>query len=441
MRSSYPAFNVEKWVKPNDRVVEAAPPRRRWLPGEAHEKTIDAEVARLKAELTPRAEGSPKREGGEAEGARQGRQGRRSAKRQPHPGRIAWVADLRAEPVDGAALAPRQPEHARARRSARASPRSWPIPTIPSTSEAAVAGGAVDGPAAGPGAVADQARLAPAALLARVLANRIWQDHFGVGLVATSDNLGYTGSPPTHPELLEYLAAELVRSGWSAKALHRLILALRGLAAVERDLGPRPRRSIPRTACSARFPLRRLDAEADPRRHARGLGRARRPPGRAVGADPADRDAARSSPTDPDGASLRRSVYLQQRRTQIASLLEVFDAPSIVTTCTRRLPGDDPAAIAQPAELRVRRRPRRQAGRAARTRMRRGRRARGPHRPRLPVCRRPRARRPRSARRPCGSCRPSPPAIPSSRRAEARRRAWADFCQMLLASNAFLYVE
>src|SRR6202035_3562378 len=45
----------------------------------------------------------------------------------------------------------------------------------------------------------------PAALLARVLANRIWQHHFGVGLVATSDNLGYTGSLPTHPELLEFL--------------------------------------------------------------------------------------------------------------------------------------------------------------------------------------------------------------------------------------------
>ena len=49
----------------------------------------------------------------------------------------------------------------------------------------------------------------PAALLARVLANRIWQHHFGIGLAATSDNLGYTGSRPTHSELLEFLAGEL----------------------------------------------------------------------------------------------------------------------------------------------------------------------------------------------------------------------------------------
>src|SRR5262249_25092555 len=76
----------------------------------------------------------------------------------------------------------------------------------------------------------------PAALLARVLANRIGPHHFGTGLAATSDNLGYTGSPPTHPALLEFLAAELVRSGWSAKALHRLIL---NSAVWKQSSGPR----------------------------------------------------------------------------------------------------------------------------------------------------------------------------------------------------------
>ena len=61
-------------------------------------------------------------------------------------------------------------------------------------------------------------------LTARVMANRVWQFHFGRGLVATPSNFGLRGEPPTHPELLDYLADRFVRSGWSLKALHRDIL-------------------------------------------------------------------------------------------------------------------------------------------------------------------------------------------------------------------------
>jgi len=61
-------------------------------------------------------------------------------------------------------------------------------------------------------------------MTARVIANRIWQGHFGRGIVATPSNFGKLGEKATHPELLDYLARELVQSGWSLKSLHKRIV-------------------------------------------------------------------------------------------------------------------------------------------------------------------------------------------------------------------------
>jgi len=98
-------------------------------------------------------------------------------------------------------------------------------------------------------------------LTARVMANRIWQYHFGKPLVATPSDFGYGGTPPTHPELLDWLASEFVASGWSMKAMHRRIMLSRtyqlssesNASNAEKDAG---------NAWYWRFDRRRLDAEA-----------------------------------------------------------------------------------------------------------------------------------------------------------------------------------
>lgn len=98
-------------------------------------------------------------------------------------------------------------------------------------------------------------------LTPRVIVNRLWQHHFGVGLVDTPNDFGHSGSPPTHPALLDWLASELLARGWSLKALHREIL----LSATWRQSStPRPEalRVDATSRLLWRFPPRRLEAEA-----------------------------------------------------------------------------------------------------------------------------------------------------------------------------------
>jgi hypothetical protein len=430
-----PAFNTEKWMKPNDRVLEAAP-RSLLAPWESHEKQLDAEIARLRKEMHTRA-GVPAKDKEVKQVALHKAIEATNAKRWPHPGRIACVSDLGPEAVSVPLLIRGNP----------ATPGPLVGAGVPAFLTDPDNAYDVRPPSPEPRSTGRRLALArwltrpgsrPSALLARVLTNRIWQHHFGTGLCATSDNLGYTGSPPTHPALLEYLASELVRSGWSAKALHRLILAS---AAWQQSSGSRRDAQLvdPDNRLLARFPLRRLDAESirdamlatsgELEIHQGGPSVATR---RTENGEVVPEDAVR--------AGLLRSVYLQQRRTQIVSLLEVFDAPSIVSTCTRRLPSTVPLqslglmnsdfVIARAERLAARLEHESPGDDDPDARIRRA---------FLLTTGRPPDHLEWSAARQFLQVQPS--RYPSLPLPEAHHHAWADLCQIVLASNSFLYIE
>lgn len=170
-------------------------------------------------------------------------------------------------------------------------------------------------------------------LTARVFVNRVWKHHFGAGLVTTLANFGKTGAAPSHPELLDWLAFEFTRDGWSVKQLHRAMLLSRTYRQTSRQ-SPERLKADPENRLVSRMPLRRLEAEAL-------------------------RDALLSvagqldlhpfgPPDDVDvrgdglvtikhvAAGGRRSVYALHRRTKLPTLLDNFDSPQMGPNCVER---------------------------------------------------------------------------------------------------------
>src|SRR5207247_8633631 len=97
-------------------------------------------------------------------------------------------------------------------------------------------------------------------LTPRVTVNRLWQGHFGLGIVETDNDFGTQGTPPSHPDLLDWLASEFVREKWSLKAMHKLIVSS---ATYRQSSRVRPELATidPRNKLLARMPRLRLDAE------------------------------------------------------------------------------------------------------------------------------------------------------------------------------------
>jgi len=168
-------------------------------------------------------------------------------------------------------------------------------------------------------------------LTARVLANRLWQYHFGRGLVRSSSNFGLQGDKPTHPELLDWLAAELVQGGWSLKRMHRLIMSSEAYRRSSRGRED-ALQSDPMNHHFWRFDPRRLAAEEirdailsiagnlNPRMH-----------GPGVYVDiPKEVLAGQSQPGSGWGKSSlteqsRRSVYIHVKRSLLTPVLDSFD--------------------------------------------------------------------------------------------------------------------
>lgn len=179
-------------------------------------------------------------------------------------------------------------------------------------------------------------------LTARVMVNRLWQHHFGEGIVRTPSNFGKMGEPPSHPELLDWLALELVDKGWSLKALHRQMLTSQAYQMASVDT-PANVKIDPENRFFWRMPRVRLEAETirDAMLVASGtLDRKIGGPAIFPFIDPdlfekSSRRDWKGLPDD-DPATWRRSLYVFSKRSIRYPMFEAFDQPNLVNSTDRR---------------------------------------------------------------------------------------------------------
>lgn len=186
-------------------------------------------------------------------------------------------------------------------------------------------------------------------LTTRVLVNRIWHHHFGRGIVGTPADFGHQGDRPTHPELLDWLASELVAKHWSLKEMHRLVLN----STVYKQASTRTadRDTVdPDNLLLSRASVRRLDAEVlrdamllvsgqlNPKMFGAPVPVMLDTDGQViVGVDTTDTAGRPTGKVVPlNGEELRRSVYVQMRRSRPLGMLETFDLPKMEPNCEYR---------------------------------------------------------------------------------------------------------
>lgn len=174
-------------------------------------------------------------------------------------------------------------------------------------------------------------------LTARVMVNRVWKHHFGNGIVRSTDNFGKMGETPTHPELLDYLASEFVKNGWSVKTMQRL-LVLSNAYQMSSVGSQQAAKMDPTNKLLQHMPVQRLEAEEirdgilattdsiDKKMYGPSV-----PP--HISAYQDGRGKPVSGPIDGDG---RRSIYVQVRRNFMTPLFVAFDYPTPISAIGAR---------------------------------------------------------------------------------------------------------
>ena len=170
-------------------------------------------------------------------------------------------------------------------------------------------------------------------LTSRVIVNQVWLRHFGRGLVPSPSNFGRSGEPPTHPELLDWLATEFVSEGWSIKALHRLMMTSTAYRQTSR-VGREALELDPENMLLSRMRRGRLDAEALYDSILKVTGRLDPTPFGPP--DPLETKPDKEVVAKGSKAGFRRSIYTQQRRYDPVSLLEAYDLPRMTPNCLER---------------------------------------------------------------------------------------------------------
>ena len=317
------AYDPYDWLPPKNREypVAASEEIQDW---DQHNAPIDAEIGGLEktlAELKKSDDDKKRAESVQAE------INRLKGKLKPKP-HVRVLMDTGGEPSAFYLL----------RRGDPLTPGEYVTPGVPSVLKAGLEPYRVEPP--WPGSASSGRRLALARwltqpnhpLTARVAVNHLWLRHFGRGLVASPSNFGRSGAPPSHPELLDWLATEFVRQGWSLKAIHRLMLtssAYRQASTLEA-----PPAADPDNVLLSRMPLRRMDAESLYDSVLRVTGRL---DAKMFGA-PAEIEIKPDKEVVVKGekAGFRRAIYVLHRRQTPVTMFEVFDQPPMTPNCVER---------------------------------------------------------------------------------------------------------
>lgn len=158
------------------------------------------------------------------------------------------------------------------------------------------------------------------ALLARVMVNRLWQHHLGRGIVATPSDFGTRGEPPTHPELLDWLASEFIAQGWKLKPMHKLIMT--SAVYMQDSTADETRLRVDReNKLFWRRPVRRLEAEIIRDN---------------LLAISGQLDRTMFGPGTLEESSRRRSIYFTVKRSKLIGMMIVFDAPEALVGVAER---------------------------------------------------------------------------------------------------------